>query len=76
MGKDNLIKEENSELNIAETIKSVVFQEEIKSVIESCKGTDWGYNGEDEFEYDIFYEDEAVEKIINLLKKHFLKEKL
>lgn len=46
------------------------FIEKLKEAIESGKETDWGYDGVDEYPYDIFREDIALENVIQLLKEY------
>lgn len=69
---ENLNKAENSTLNIADVIGSASFQKAIKDAIEYGKGTDWGYDGEDEFTFDTFDSDESLQEVIKVLKQHFL----
>jgi hypothetical protein len=69
---ENLNEPQNSALNIADVIGSASFQKAIKDAIEYGKGTDWGYDGEDEFCYDTFDSDESLQEVIRVLKEHFL----
>lgn len=71
---ENLNEAENSALNIADVIGSASFQKDIKDAIEYGKGTDWGYNGEDEFAFDTFDSDESLQEVIRVLKRHLLKQ--
>jgi hypothetical protein len=59
-------------LGIADVIGSASFQKAIKDAIEYGKGTDWGYDGEDEFTFDTFDSDESLQEVIRVLKEHFL----
>jgi len=46
------------------------FKELLRKAIESAKGTDWGWDGEDEVPYDTFDVDSAVENILIIIKEH------
>ena len=74
MNNDNeTSKEAHSEaLNIADVIGSASLQKAIKDAIEYGKGTDYGYDGEDEFAYDTFDSDESLQEVIRVLKEYFL----
>jgi hypothetical protein len=69
---ENLNEPQNTTLNVANIIGSSSFQKAIKEAIEYGKGTDWGYDGEDEFPYDTFDSDESLQEVIRALKEHFL----
>jgi hypothetical protein len=47
------------------------FKNEIKKAIESGKTTDWGYDGENEFEYDTYDVDFAFNEVLKVIKKHY-----
>ena len=49
------------------------FKNEIKKAIESGKTTDWGYDGENEFEYDTYDVDFAFNEVLNVIQKHYNK---
>jgi hypothetical protein len=49
------------------------FKNEIKKAIESGKTTDWGYDGENEFEYDTYDVDFAFNEVLNVIQKHYEK---
>jgi hypothetical protein len=52
-------------------IESDLFREKLEEAILIGKGTDWGFDGEDEFEYDSFTERFASDAVIELLKSEF-----
>jgi hypothetical protein len=58
------------------TIDSVIasddFLKKLKEAIEYGKGTDWGYYGEDEYEFDTFNSEESLAEVVKLLKSHLL----
>jgi len=41
------------------------FKEEILQAVKSGQGTDWGFNGEDEFQYDTFDPEWATDWVIS-----------
>lgn len=44
------------------------FKSELKEAIDTGKGTDYHYNGEDEYQVDVFYSDNAVNAVMRILK--------
>lgn len=46
-------------------------KEKIGKILEDSKGTDWGYNGEDEVQYDTFDDFGATEKLTALFNSEF-----
>jgi hypothetical protein len=48
------------------------FKKAIKDAIEYGKGTDWGYNGVEEYEFDIFDLDLSLHEVIRVIKEHLL----
>ena len=56
--------------SVTEVIENKEFQEALKKAIECGKDTDWGFNGEDEFTYDIFNSEEALQEVIKVLKNY------
>lgn len=62
----------DEKLKIADVIKSTTFKKAIKDAIEYGKGTDWGFNGEDEYEFDTFDSDQSLHEVIRVLKEQLL----
>lgn len=58
------------QLNIASIIDSAHFRKELIEAIESGKGIDYEFDGENEYPVDKYDEYWAFEEIINVLKKH------
>ena len=70
---EKVLKEAVTEaLRIHDVIESASFQKAIKDAIEYGKGTDYGYNGEDEFCFDTFNSDLSMQEVIKVLKEHFI----
>lgn len=55
--------------DLEQIIESEDFQKAIKEAIEYGKGTDWGFDGEDEFAYDTFDSDESLKEVTRVLKE-------
>ena len=70
--EQNLNKSTKKAWNIADVIGSASFQKAIKDAIEYGEGTDWGYDGEDEYPFDTFDSDVSLQEVIRVLKEHFL----
>ncbi len=71
MSKDSK-KTENKQCTINDVITSASFLKDLNEAIKYGEGTDWGYDGEDEFCYDTFDADESFNEVIKVLKKHLL----
>lgn len=61
---------------LSESVEKILsdeqFIKELEQAIESGKSTDWGWNGTDEVQYDIFETDTARNQVIELLKKYLI----
>jgi len=62
----------NGNLPISDVIASASFKDAIKRAIEFGKGSDWGYDGENEYEYDTFDSEESLEEVITVIKEYLL----
>lgn len=50
------------------------FKKELKQAIESGKSTDWAYDGENEYEYETYDVDNALDSVLSVLKDLWVKE--
>ena len=57
---------------VGDIIESSIFKDAIKGAVRSGVYTDWGYDGEDEYPYDAFDEDEATSSVIGVIRKYLL----
>ncbi len=44
-------------------------RDQIKAALEQGKGTDWGYNGEEEYEFDTFDSERSTDLVVKKLKE-------
>lgn len=70
MGNNKGIRGEEQS-DIQTIIASKEFKELITKAVEQGVSTDWGYDGEDEFPYELFEEDIATESVLEVLRKCF-----
>ena len=59
-------------LKIKEIIESKSFKDAILRGVKSGESTDWGFDGEEEFEYDTFDVVHSTDEIMTILKEYFL----